>query len=171
MPLPTLKTRRLTLRPLAMEDAPALHPWMSDPEVMRFWSTLPHKELAETEAWIRVSVEAQAEGAAHDFAVLHDGKVVGRMAFWQGSEIGFFFDPACQGQGFASEALKAMIAYAFDTLGFDEITADVDPDNESSLRLLTRNGFIRTGFAKDTFEIGGKSFDSVYLALRKQRGA
>jgi RimJ/RimL family protein N-acetyltransferase len=150
-----------------MEDAPALHPWMSDSEVMRFWSTLPHKKLAETEAWVRISVEAQAEGTAHDFAVLHGGKVVGRMAFWQGAEIGFFFDPACQGQGFASEALKAMIAYAFETLGFDEITADVDPDNTASLRLLERNGFMRIGFAKDTFQIGGKSFDSVYLALKR----
>ncbi|MBI2255970.1 MAG: GNAT family N-acetyltransferase [Proteobacteria bacterium] len=163
----TLTTPRLTLRPLAMTDAPALHPWMSDPDVMRFWSTLPHKELAETEAWVRVSVEAQAEGTAHDFAVLHDGKVVGRMAFWQGAEIGFFFDPRHQGKGFASEALKAMIAHAFDTLGFDEIVADVDPHNEASLRLLERNGFMRTGFAKDTFEIGGKSFDSIYLALRR----
>lgn len=167
MPLSTLKTPRLTLRPLAMEDAPALHPWMADPEVMRFWSTLPHKELAETEAWVRISVEAQGDGTAHDFAVLMGDKVVGRMAFWQGAEIGFFFDPAYQGQGLASEALKAMIAYAFDRLGFDEITADVDPDNEASLRLLERNGFIRTGFAKDTFEIGGKSFDSVYLALKR----
>lgn len=164
---PALTTPRLTLRPLAMADAPALHPWMADAEVMRFWSTLPHKELSETEAWVRISVEAQADGTAHDFAVLHDGKLVGRMAFWQGAEIGFFFDPATRGLGFASEALKAMIAYAFDTLGFDEITADVDPDNEASLRLLERNGFIRTGFAKDTFEIGGKSFDSVYLALKR----
>jgi RimJ/RimL family protein N-acetyltransferase len=167
MTLPVLTTARLTLRPLAMADAPALHPWMADPEVMRFWSTLPHKELAETEAWVRISVEAQAEGTAHDFAVLLAGKVVGRMAFWQGGEIGFFFDPAYQGQGLASEALKAMIAYAFDTLGFDEITADVDPDNAASLRLLERNGFIRTGFAKDTFEIGGKTFDSVYLAMKR----
>lgn len=167
MSLPTLTTPRLTLRPLTMADAPALHPWMADPEVMRFWSTLPHKELAETDAWVRISVEAQGEGTAHDFAVLSNGKVVGRMAFWQGAEIGFFFDPATRGKGFASEALKAMIAYAFETLGFDEITADVDPDNEASLRLLERNGFLRTGFAKDTFEIGGKSFDSVYLALKR----
>ena len=167
MSLPTLTTPRLILRPLALEDAPALHAWMSDPAVMRFWSTLPHTDLAQTQAWVKASVEAQAEGVAHDFAVVHDGKVVGRMAFWQGPEIGFFFDPKEQGKGFASEALKAMIAYAFDTLDFAEVVADVDPDNEASLRLLERNGFIRTGFAKDTFEIAGKSFDSVYLALKR----
>jgi RimJ/RimL family protein N-acetyltransferase len=52
-------------------------------------------------------------------------------------------------------------------LALTELVADVDPDNEASLRLLERNGFIRTGFAKNTFEIGGKFFDSVYLALKR----
>jgi RimJ/RimL family protein N-acetyltransferase len=165
--LPTLTTERLTLRPLTMADVPALHVCLSDPEVMRFWSTLPHGDIRETEEWAESSVAAQAEGKAHDFAVLHDGRFVGRIAFWQGPEIGFFFDPAEQGKGFASEALRAMIDYAFGTIGLTEIVADVDPDNAPCLRLLTRNGFVRTGFARNTFEIGGKWFDSVYLTLKR----
>lgn len=160
-------TTRLVLRSLALSDAAAMHPWFMDPEVMRFWSTLPHRDFAQTEAWVRASVEAQAEGKAHDFAVFSGGRMIGRIAFWDGPELGFLFDPAFQGQGFASEALKAMIAFGFDELGFDELTADVDPDNAASLRLLERNGFTRVGFAKDTFEIGGKFFDSVYLALKR----
>jgi ribosomal-protein-alanine N-acetyltransferase len=174
---PVLTTERLILRPLVLEDATALHPLLSDPAVMRYWSTLPHTEFAETEDWVRGSVAAQAAGTAHDFAVLHAGRLIGRIGFWQGPEIGFFFDPAEQGKGFASEALKAMIGLAFgrlgfgrlgfDGLGFDEIVADVDPDNAPCLRLLERNGFVRTGFAEKTFEIGGRFFDSVYLALKK----
>ncbi len=134
---------------------------------MRYWSTLPHTDIRETEEWVRGSVEAQNAGTAHDFAVLHEDVPVGRIAFWNGPEIGFFFGPEHQGKGFASEALKAMIAFGFDDLGFAEIQADVDPDNEASLRLLERNGFVRTGFAKNTFEIGGRFFDSVYLALKR----
>ncbi|MBK8159646.1 MAG: GNAT family N-acetyltransferase [Rhodospirillaceae bacterium] len=167
MTLPILTTPRLTLRPLAMSDAPALHQWLSDPQVMRYWSTLPHTEIAQTEAWVQSSLDAMAKGEAQDFAVLHDGRVIGRVAFWQGDEIGFLFDPKAWGKGFASEALRAIAAYGFEVLGFDEIRADVDPDNAASLRVLERVGFKRTGFAEKTFEIGGKWFDSVYLSLKR----
>ena len=165
--LPILTTERLTLRPLILADVPALHAWLSDPAGMRFWSTLPHTDIKQTEDWVRVSLDAMAKGEAQDFAVLHAGEIIGRIAFWQGNEIGFFFDPARQGQGFAGEALRAISQFGFDTLNFATIEADVDPDNTPSLRLLERNGFERTGFAEKTFEIGGKWFDSVYLSLRK----
>jgi [ribosomal protein S5]-alanine N-acetyltransferase len=167
MTLPTLTTPRLTLRPLAMSDAPMLHQWLSDPQVMRYWSTLPHTDIAQTEAWVQLSLDAMAKGEAQDFAVLFEGRVIGRVAFWQGDEIGFFFDPKMQGNGFAAEALRAIAAYGFETLGFTEIRADVDPDNAASLRVLERVGFQRTGTAEKTFEIGGKWFDSVYLSLKR----
>jgi RimJ/RimL family protein N-acetyltransferase len=167
MPLPILTTPRLTLRQLAMSDAPALHEWLSDPHVMRYWSTLPHTDIKQTEAWVQLSLDAMAKGEAQDFAVLFEGRVIGRVAFWQGDEIGFFFDPKMQDKGFAGEALRAIIAYGFETPGFTEIRADVDPDNTASLSVLERVGFQRTGSAEKTFEIGGKWFDSVYLSLRR----
>lgn len=165
-PLPTLETERLTLRPLRADDAPVLHAWLSDPAVMRYWSTLPHRELAETQNWLAGSVAEMAAGRAHDYAVLLGDLPIGRVAFWQGDEIGFFFDPRHWGRGYASEALGRFCAFGFAALGFTQIRADVDPDNVACLRLLERVGFERTGFAKNTFEIGGKWFDSVYLTLR-----
>lgn len=167
MQLPTLTTERLTLRPLARDDAAVLHEWLSDPEVMRYWSTLPHRTFAETEAWVQLSLDEMAKGTAQDFAVLLAGRMIGRVAFWQGDEIGFLFDPKSWGKGYASEALRAFTAYGFATLGFSEIRADVDPDNVASLRALERVGFQRTGTAERTFEIGGKWFDSVYLSLKR----
>lgn len=165
--LPILTTERLTLRPLQGIDAPALHAWLSDPTVMRFWSTLPHAELSETIRWVEMSAAEMAAGRAHDYAVLLKERVVGRVAFWQGDEIGFFFDPEIWGKGYAREALAAFCAYGFRELGFSEIRAEVDPENEASLRVLERVGFQRTGTAEKTIEIGGKWFDSVYLTLRK----
>jgi [ribosomal protein S5]-alanine N-acetyltransferase len=167
MALPILTTARLTLRPLEIADVPAIHAWLSNPEVMRFWSTLPHQEITETEDWVRLSIAETAKGSAHDFGVVHEDRLIGRVALWQGDEIGFFFDPAMRGKGFATEALRALCAYGFEMLGFDQIKADVDPDNAPSLRVLERVGFIRTGLAKNTFEIGGKFFDSVYLSLKR----
>lgn len=167
MALPILTTERLTLRPLQRDDAAALHVFLSDPAVMRYWSTLPHIEMAETVRWVELSLSEGALGRAHDYSVLLGARVIGRVAFWQGNEIGFFFDPALWGQGYAREALAAFCAFGFAQLGFSEIRADVDPDNGPSLRVLERVGFTRTGFAEKTIEIGGKWFDSVYLTLRR----
>jgi ribosomal-protein-alanine N-acetyltransferase len=166
MSAPILTTPRLVLRRLAGYDAPALHEMLSDAETMRFWSTLPHVALAETETWIADSTAAMARGEAHDFAVLREGRMVGRVAFWMGNEIGFLFHRAVWGQGIAQEAVRALLRYGFETLGFSSVRADVDPDNTGSLKLLERVGFTRTGFAERTFKIGETWVDSVYLELR-----
>lgn len=161
----TIETPRLLLRPLMRYDAPALHRALSDPAVMRYWSTPPHDALEETESWIAESMAAMSRGDAHDFAVLHQNEVIGRVAFWMGDEIGFLFLRKAWGQGFAREAAAALLRYGFETLGFKQVRADVDPENVASLRLLESLGFRRTGFAKNTMKVGETWVDSVYLAL------
>ena len=66
-------------------------------------------------------------------AVLLGDVPIGRVAFWQGDEIGFFFDPRHWGRGYASEALGRFCAFGFAALGFTQIRADVDPDNVAFL--------------------------------------
>jgi RimJ/RimL family protein N-acetyltransferase len=162
---PILETPRLILRRLTPYDAPALHAMLSDAETMRYWSSPPHVNLAETEAWVAESVAATARGDAHDFAVLREGRLVGRVAFWMGNEIGFLFHRDVWGQGVAREAVGALLRHGFEALGFASVRADVDPDNQRSLALLERLGFRRTGFAARTFKIGETWVDSVYLEL------
>ena len=166
MTAPIIETPRLILRRLASYDAPALHEMLSDAETMRYWSTVPHVALAESEAWVAESVAAQTRGDAHDFAVLRDGRLVGRVAFWMGNEIGFLFHRDVWGQGIAWEAVAALLHYGFGTLRFTSVRADVDPANLRSLTLLERLGFKRTGYAERTFKIGESWVDSVYLELK-----
>jgi [ribosomal protein S5]-alanine N-acetyltransferase len=168
---PIIETPRLILRRLANYDAPALHDMLSDAETMRFWSTVPHVEMAETEAWVAESVAATARGDAHDFAVLRDGRVVGRVAFWMGNEIGFLFHRDVWGQGIAREAVGTLLRYGFEALKFASVRADVDPANVRSITLLARLGFQRTGYAERTFKIGENWVDSVYLELKAEQFA
>jgi RimJ/RimL family protein N-acetyltransferase len=162
---PILETPRLILRRLTAYDAPALHEMLSDAETMRYWSSLPHAEFAETEGWVAESIAATSRGDAHDFAVLREGRVVGRVAFWMGNEIGFLFHRDVWGQGIAREAVGALLRYGFESLKFTAIRADVDPANLRSLLLLERLDFRRTGYAERTFKIGENWVDSVYLEL------
>jgi RimJ/RimL family protein N-acetyltransferase len=161
-----LRTDRLLLRRFRPDDASAIHAALSDPEAMRFWSTLPHAALAHTRAWVDGTIAAVAAGESDDFAVEHAGALIGKAGLWQGDEIGFIFARPAWGQGFAREAVAAVCDHAF-AAGREVITADVDPRNTRALRLLTSLGFTETGRAEKTFQLGQEWADSVYLARHR----
>ena len=140
-----------------------MHRLLSNAEATRYWSTLPHETLAQTEAWVRSEVDSPAD-SSDDFVVTLDGQLIGKLGCYRLPEIGFLFDPALWGRGYASEALRAFVERRC-TRGSTEITADVDPRNIASLRLLSRNGFVETHRAARTWNIGGEWHDSVYFRL------
>ena len=160
-----ITTARLTLRRFRAQDAAAFHLILSDPQAMRYWSTPAHDDVALTEAWIAKTIAAVDAGEADDFIAEHQGRVIGKAGIWSGNELGMIFAPSCWGQGFASEAVNAVIARAF-AQGRPAITADVDPRNDKSLRLLTRLGFSESGRAERTLKVGEEWVDSVYLELK-----
>jgi [ribosomal protein S5]-alanine N-acetyltransferase len=162
-----LRTPRLILRRPRSDDLAAMHAILRDPLVMRYWSTLPHATLAESEAWVIKTIDAINAGTCDDFFVEHEGLLIGRVGLWNRNEIGFLFSPSVWGKGFAREALQAVIDRAFRERGHEEIRAEADPRNERCLRLLTRLGFRETGRAERTYHIGGEWSDSVYFTLAK----
>ena len=157
------RTERLLLRRATMADAPAMFRIMSDAQAMRYWSSLPHRELAQTEAWMQSMVDADP-AISDDFIVTVDGKLIGKLGAWTLPEIGFLIDPAAWRNGFANEGLAAFIARRR-ALGSTRLTADVDPRNAPSLKLLERHGFTETHRASRTFQIGDEWVDSVFLAV------
>jgi ribosomal-protein-alanine N-acetyltransferase len=146
-----------------MDDATAMHAIMSDPQAMRYWSTSPHANLAETERWMASMVENDPV-VSDDFIVTLDGAVIGKLGAWKLPELGFLIDRARWGRGYASEALAAFIDRRR-ALGSTELIADVDPRNKRSLELLDRHGFIETHRAAGTWQVGEELCDSVYLRV------
>ena len=158
-----LCTERLLLRRATMADAPAMFRIMSDARAMRYWSSLPHQDLAQTEAWLQSMVDADP-ATSDDFIVTVGGKQIGKLGAWKLPEVGFLIDPDAWGNGYASEGLAAFMARRR-ALGSTKLTADVDPRNLASLRLLERHGFTETHREARTFQIGDEWCDSVYLAV------
>jgi len=99
-----------------------------------------------------------------DFLVTLGGDVIGKFGAWKLPEFGFLLDPAHWGKGYASEAMMAFIEHRR-SLGATELTADVDPRNLSSIRLLERHGFVETGRATGTWQVGEELCDSIYFRL------
>lgn len=158
-----LRTARLLMRRARYDDAPAMHRIMSDARAMRYWSSLPHADLAATEHWVASMVEADPAGC-DDFMVVLGGELIGKLGAWRLPEIGFLFAPDHWGQGYAGEALQAFVRRRR-ILGSTELTADVDPRNAAALKLLNRSNFVETGRAERTFQLGDEWCDSIYLTL------
>jgi RimJ/RimL family protein N-acetyltransferase len=161
---PVIRIERLLLRRIRMDDVEALHAIFRDPEAMRYWSTLPHASLAQTQEFMARTIQSCDAGEADDFAVVFEGRVVGKAGVWQADEIGFIVAREVWGKGIASEAVRAVIGRAF-AQGRARLRADVDPRNARSLKLLKNLGFRETGTAKRTYQIGDEWADSVYLEL------
>jgi ribosomal-protein-alanine N-acetyltransferase len=64
-----------------------------------------------------------------------------------------------------SEALQAVINYGFTSIKLHSITANVNPNNQPSIRLLEKNGFVREGYYKENYYYNGKFLDSAIYSL------
>jgi RimJ/RimL family protein N-acetyltransferase len=158
-----IRTERLVLRRARVDDTPAMHRLLSDPVAMRYWSTLPHERVEQTEEWMTSMISAPAD-ESDDFIVTLDGVLIGKAGAWRLPEVGYLFDPAVWGRGYALEAMSAFIDRRR-AMGTAELTADVDPPNRASRRLLEKCGFVETGHAARTYHIGGEWRDSIYYRL------
>lgn len=159
-----LRTDRLVLRRARSDDLEAMHAVLSDQQAMRYWSTGPHSDLAETERWLDSMLTSPRE-ISDDFVVTLDGEVIGKMGAWRLPEFGFILRSDLWGRGYAGEAMAAFLAHMFRTRGVEFLTTDVDPRNTPSLKLLADHGFVETGRAKGTWETHIGLCDSVYLRL------
>lgn len=83
----------------------------------------------------------------------------------QSAFIGYFIDKACNGKGYATEATKLIVDYAFHTLKLHRIEAGVMPHNIGSIRVLEKSGFHKEGIAKKNVKINGRWEDHQVLAI------
>lgn len=161
-----IRTPRLTLRPARAEDAAAMHAVFTRPEAMTWWSSPPHETMEQTHAWLASMMARQASGL--DFLVEFEGRVVGKAGFWKAPDVGYILHPDVWGRGLATEACEAVIDRLFAVTDHAEATADVDPENAASIRLLEKLGFVRTGFAERTWNVGGEWKNSFFYALSRE---
>lgn len=165
--LPILRTDRTILRPLTIDDSPALHVAHSDPAVHHFWSGPAHETLEETRAYTAATL---ALGPC--WAITADGaEALGRLVLApirQGvDEIGILLRSAAQGKGHGGDAIRLVTAWAFAN-GRHRLMADIDQDNAASLRLFEANGFKREGYFRQHWITHLGKRDSVMLAKLKE---
>ncbi len=145
---PRISTERLVLRPPVLTDVPVLFEFLGNTEAMRYTHVDPslracrrriavHEWLRRRDGYAPWTVVTKADGRIIGWGGLYDDPF---QPGW-GVEIGYYFDPAAWGQGYASELTAACTDMADHRLQLPEVQAFARPDNLGSRRVLEKAGF------------------------------
>ncbi|PWD50014.1 N-acetyltransferase [Serinibacter arcticus] len=171
-----LVTPRLEIRRAAAEDAAEVWAYRRLPAVAEWMIRLED----ELEPFTQRFVDPERMGPT--LVVHHDGRLVGDLMVRQEdvwaqhevadlgrgatAEIGWAFDPAVGGRGFATEAARAAVRLCFETLGLHRVSAICFTDNTPSWRLMERLGMRREAHAVgESLHRSGGWLDSYTYAL------
>jgi len=145
-------TERLIMRQWRESDREPFAALNADPEVMRYFlSTMTRAEcdafvdliagLIDERGWGLWALEERSSGEFLGFTGLHAPSFDAH--FTPAVEVGWRLARGAWGRGYASEAARAAVAYAFGELGLDEIVSFTVPDNTRSRAVMERIGMTR----------------------------
>ncbi|MBU8860252.1 GNAT family N-acetyltransferase [Micromonospora sp. WMMB482] len=138
LPISTLQTPRLRLRPFDDADANDLFALHSNADVLRYWDAPPWSDRLRAERFIAACRQMAEEGTGARLAV-------------------------------DTEAVRALLQWAFDTLDLNRVQAETDTRNVASARVLEKLGFVREGTLREDCVVNGEVSDSwVYGLIRRE---
>lgn len=168
-----IKTDRLVLRPFEPGDVDDVFVYRSLPEVNRYLYCEPctREEAAVGLAKWAGQDEISDEGQTLALAVTLEGHVIGEVDLkWlsgqhRQGEIGYIFNPAHHGNGYAREAAGTMLRIGFEELDLHRIIADCDARNERSWRVMERLGMRREAHFRHSEIVKGEWGDRFVYAM------
>jgi RimJ/RimL family protein N-acetyltransferase len=144
--IPVLKTARLVLRALCQRDLPVIVQLAGDRRVAENTARIPHPYTAADAEGLLASINQK--GSETVFALELDGALIGMSGLdprTDGAELGYWLGVPYWGCGYATEAARAVIDYAFSELGHDLLQSGARVSNPASRRVLEKCGFQWTG--------------------------
>ena len=175
------ETPRLRARPFGPADVEEFVAYRADPDVARYqsWSDYTLEDgralVAQMEAiqpgqpgqWYQFALEGRADAALVGDLALQVDQAEPRQA-----EVGFTLAPAHQGKGYGTEALRALLGYAFGTLELHRVVAVTDALNEPAAALLERVGMRREAhFVENVFFKGAWGSELLFAMLDREWAA
>ena len=145
--IPVLETERLTLRAPKLEDAKQVAALANDKRIAENTRRIPHPySRADAEDFI---ASANAKRGDINFLILRNGAPIGGCGIATPDDgipdIGYWLGVKFWGQGYGTEAVRAIIDFAFTELGHDELQGGARVTNPASRRILEKCGFQWTG--------------------------
>ncbi len=176
LPTPTLHTERLRLRPFTDADADDLFALQSNARVLRYWDSAPWTDRSQVASFMAGCRRMADEGTGARPAIERksDGAFIGWCTFnewnpdFRSASLGYCLREEAWGHGYATEAARALLKWAFDTLDLNRVQSETDTRNVASARVLEKLGFLREGTLREDCIVNGDVSDSwVYGLLRR----
>jgi ribosomal-protein-alanine N-acetyltransferase len=171
----TLKTERLLLRPLALEDVDLLWPDIADPEISKEMAWQAHTERSQTIDFVSNEIARLEAQKGITWAIFKDGLFCGifsliglvrshRALTYNKAELAYWLSRKYQRQGIMTEAGRRVLQFAFDDLGLHKISVSHFTHNAASENLIKRLGFRYVGeqlreFQKDGVWYNHKNYE------------
>lgn len=170
---PVLETQRLVLRQFTLKDTDALFGLRGNEEVMQYMDRAPHYTAHDSESMIKaMSYSFQMLESINWAIELKDkpgciGYAGIRNLMWQHAraEIHYALAPDLWGQGIMSEAMPAVIDFAFNKMTLHGIEANINPNNARSEKLLLKLGFKKEAHFRENYLFEDQFLDSVIYCL------
>jgi ribosomal-protein-alanine N-acetyltransferase len=165
-----IQTERLTLRPFQLSDAPRVRALAGTYEIASVCGNIPHPyPEGVAEAWISTHEDSSSRGDAYALAIEITGWLAGCVGLTRSEkgefELGYWLGEDYRDRGFASEAVRAVLAFAFDELGVPYVRARHVADNRASCRVLAKMGFLGTGRSRKYHAVRQSEVEMIHVIL------
>ena len=177
LPFPILKTERLLLRQVNVDDAETILDLRSNDEVMKYIPRPYLKNREEALDLIAMFDDKIENGIGINWGITFldkPEKIIGIIGHYRmkpehyRAEVGYMLFPEYNGQGIVSEALQKVVEYGFNNMKLHSIEAILDPANAASEKVLLKNGFIKEAHLHESEYYDGRFLDSmIYSKLNK----
>jgi [ribosomal protein S5]-alanine N-acetyltransferase len=183
--VPSLTTRlttpRLLLRPPRTNDVGEIRRLLrKNAEHLRPWSPAPPgaedpASITEVSKTVLRQRREWKHGRTFSFMIAErdaPATFIGKIALngvmrgaMYGAYLGYWIDTERQGRGLVTEAIRAVLDFAFGPAGLHRVQAAIMPRNAASLRVVSKLGFRREGYAERYLQIAGAWEDHVLYAM------
>lgn len=164
-----LRGKHVLLRPLASGDLRRCVKWFSDPEVTYFLGRAAGITLAEEERWFR---EYEGKRDEQIFAIEVRGSHVGNVGLHKvdrdhrKADLGIVIGESdLWSKGHGTDAIRAVLRYAFQALGLHKVSLDVLEYNHRAIRVYEKVGFVREGVRREDVYKDGRFVDVVRMGI------
>ena len=177
-----MHTERLLLRPFAEGDLHDLHVMQSDAEVVRYLyhdvRSLDDVRISLARKMGSVSISGEGDGVTAAVILRDTGELVADVSLWlvseghEQGELGFVVHPSHQRLGYATEASRRMLEFAFTTMRLHRVIGRLEARNVASAGVLEKLGMRREAhFIENEWVKGEWQSEYVYAMLAEEWAA
>ena len=170
---PTLTTERLLLSPLRAADIPLIIAYAGNPNIARYTQYIPYPyQEADAIYWLNLANIGYKNGTHHVFAIRNpeNEAFMGGMGLTVNqahnkASVGYWLAEQFWGEGYCTEALRAVLRYGLEEVGLNKINASYLAVNGASGRVMEKAGMIKEGVQRKDMLKNGVYHDHVCYGM------